>query len=186
MTIERQITQTGSEVQYKIGDTTILLDKDDYAKIISEGGTLGVRKRKNTSEIRPVVMVRGRNLELGRYLLKAQKGKFIDHINRDPLDNRRSNLRECTVAENTRNRKMHKNNRVGYKGVAKVNGSYQARILVDGEFILLGCYHIKELAARVYDLAALEYHGEFAVTNFPKEEILAWKPEWEKVKGCFE
>ena len=95
----------------------------------------------------------------------------VDHINGNPLDNRKSNLRICTNAENQRNRGVNKNNTSGYKGVcwAKQNKKWKARIKHNGKLIHLGYYKDKEEAARAYDKKAKELHGEYAYLNFPDE-----------------
>ena len=91
----------------------------------------------------------------------------IDHINGDKLDNRRENLRECTQAQNLLNKAIHKDNKIGYKGVheIKATGLYRAVIQVDGRSIHLGCFATKELAALAYNEAAKVYHKEFARLN---------------------
>lgn len=45
------------------------------------------------------------------------KGAFADHMNRDPLDNRRRNLRWVSNAENNQNVSIRKDNRSGSRGV---------------------------------------------------------------------
>ena len=48
---------------------------------------------------------RRRDVALHRFLLSAPEGKVVDHINHDPLDNRKANLRLLTKAENMQNRR---------------------------------------------------------------------------------
>ena len=57
--------------------------------------------------------------QLHRFILNLTKEntEIVDHINGDPLDNRKNNLRLCTNQENIRNCKIPKNNKSGHKGV---------------------------------------------------------------------
>jgi hypothetical protein len=55
---------------------------------------------------------------LPRLILNAKKGEIIDHINRDPLDNRRCNLRIVTARQSNLNRKLHSN--TGFIGVSQI------------------------------------------------------------------
>jgi hypothetical protein len=87
----------------------------------------------------------------------------IDHINGDKADNRFSNLRLATHAENIRNSPGWRK-RDGYKGAHLVQstGRWRARIYADGVELHLGTYDTPEEAHAVYKLAASELHGEFA------------------------
>jgi hypothetical protein len=91
----------------------------------------------------------------------------IDHKNGNGLDNRKENLRICTHAQNMRNRKMHKNNKSGFKGVRwrKNNQNWAAEIRVNGKSKWLGVYASKLSAAIAYNKGAIIYHGEFARLN---------------------
>jgi hypothetical protein len=94
---------------------------------------------------------------------------YVDHINGDKLDNRRSNLRPVTNSQNMMNRGKTCANTSGYKGVFKNRSLWMARIKVDGEPIYLGSFVTKEEAAFKYDIAAKKYHKEFANLNFNLE-----------------
>ncbi len=98
----------------------------------------------------------------------------IDHIDGDKLNNKFSNLRACTPAENQRNRGRFKSNKSGFKGVSwmKRPAKWQAQICVDRKVKHLGLFENKVDAARAYDIAAIELHGAFAKTNFPVERYL--------------
>jgi len=93
--------------------------------------------------------------------------KCVDHINRNPSDNRISNLREATQAQNTLNRATPKHNISGYKGVHfdKSRKKWMAYINVNSKRINLGRFLDKNRAAQTYNLAARMYHGQFAYTN---------------------
>jgi hypothetical protein len=96
--------------------------------------------------------------------LNVRPGQLIDHINGDGLDNRLSNLRICTVAQNAHNSRRSLNNTSGFKGVyyRKDEKKWQAQIHVSGHKIPLGRFGTPEAAYAAYCEAAKKYFGEFA------------------------
>lgn len=107
-----------------------------------------------------------------RFIMRAPRGTIIDHINGNPLDNRRSNLRFCTTSQNNANRPKKVSSQTGFKGVCfrpKYRKPYIAQITHHKTLHYLGCYETPEEAAKQYDAAAREAFGEFAYTNFPDE-----------------
>jgi hypothetical protein len=97
---------------------------------------------------------------------------ITDHINRNPLDNRRSNLRCCLKSIDRQNAVKHegKPDRITsseHKGVTfkKQIKRWNARISFNGKRMSLGCYATEEEAARAYNKAALEFYGELARLN---------------------
>ena len=103
-----------------------------------------------------------------REILNPPFGMAVDHINHDKLDNRRKNLRVCTVAQNNQNRRKFKKGSSQYKGVFwnKWNGKWQAQIGFNGDQFYLGYFKEEEAAAKAYDLKARELFGRFALCNF--------------------
>jgi hypothetical protein len=101
-------------------------------------------------------------LKIHRLILGAPKSNLVDHRNRDRSDNRRSNLRVATRAQNARNRGFASNNKLKIKGVIKKRGRYYASISCDDIKYNLGDYEDIELAATAYNAAAKVLFGEFA------------------------
>lgn len=101
--------------------------------------------------------------KLGYELLPSDKA---DHINLNKMDNRRENLRLATSYQNSSNRSLNKNNVSGYKGVGFDKNAkarpYIANISVQGVAKPLGKFDNALDAHRVYAIAALTYHKEFA------------------------
>lgn len=89
----------------------------------------------------------------------------IDHIDRDGLNNVKSNLRFCNLSENARNRGKQKHNTSGFKGVRKHNNKWLVQIGVDNKKFHVGLFFTKEEAAYAYNKAAKKYHGIFANIN---------------------
>lgn len=105
---------------------------------------------------------------------KPDKGSYLDHINRNTLDNRKNNFRYVTPQQNKYNQKCRKDNTTGYKGVGVQTHcpKYIVKIVYDGKRHSLGTYSDPIEAARVYDRKAIEVYGEYAVTNFPREDYI--------------
>lgn len=123
---------------------------------------------------------KGGAIFLHREIMQPPKGLVVDHINDDPLDNRRSNLRIVTTQQNVgRSRRLNKH---GYRGIRQdlgkssrgsAHGAFVASIskTINGrvETFYLGHHPTPEEAARAYDAKAIELYGEFARLNFPQE-----------------
>lgn len=93
----------------------------------------------------------------------------IDHISHDRSDNRISNLREATRAQNTRNQTMRKTNKSGFNGVswAKTKGKYVAQIRTNGKAVHLGQFSdIKDaIAARQAANIKFGYHKNHGASS---------------------
>ena len=107
-----------------------------------------------------------KQVKLHRLLLSAPPDKEVDHINGDPLDNRRENLRFATRAQQMRNRQSRCGQSV-YKGVSwhEKAKRWRATITIDRKQKHLGYYEKQEDAATAYNKCAVEVWGEFARPN---------------------
>ena len=126
----------------KYGKVEVLLDDEDYDRVIKEKYSLSVTYDKTIHNFYIAFTKRPQNSSsrlLHRYLLNPPKGLTIDHINRNPLDNRKSNLRICTQFINNQNQSHNKSGKVGvcYCNRDKV---YKAYIKYKGKQISLGNY----------------------------------------------
>lgn len=96
---------------------------------------------------------------------------YVDHRDGNGLNNRRSNLRQATHAQNMANKRLYRNNTSGFKGVMRNSGKgrpWSASIKVNKRSFRLGNHDTPEEAARAYDQAARRWFGEFARLNFPE------------------
>ena len=92
-----------------------------------------------------------------------------DHIDRNGLNNQKSNFRECTLQQNQFNSTKRKGTISPYKGVSRKKRSkrWYAQIRFNVEQLHIGYFDTQESAAVAYDRKATELFGEFAVLNFP-------------------
>lgn len=102
-----------------------------------------------------------------RLVNNTPEGMFTDHINGDKLDNRKANLRSCTVRQNSYNSTKRSDNRSGYRGVCwRANRQrWLAQIIADGKYKYIGTFKTLQEAAQAYNNAAVLLHGEFAKLN---------------------
>lgn len=121
------------------------------------------------------IKVDGRLYAAHRLSFLYVTGKFpvenVDHINRVTDDNRWINLRECTQSQNGANRKPHKNNTTGYKGVSfnKSVKKFVAYITFKNKRKHIGFFECKHEAAEAYNKEAIKMHGKFATLNHPAD-----------------
>lgn len=162
-----------------------LVDDEDFDSVNQY--TWDVLKSKNN----PNVVYARRNFQSGgikshllmhRYILKLDTDDIVDHIDRNGLNNQKSNLRLCTRSQNAANKKVQKNRK--YKGVRKryplvkytsrVTGettvytrpeSYLAFVIKDGKNYYGGEYPTQEEAAVAYNILAKELYGDYALLN---------------------
>lgn len=140
-----------------------LVDDEDYEELNKYSWCIGSGGYAIT------VIKNVRTILMHRLILNAKKGEEIDHKFGNKLDNRKSKLRFCTRAENTRNQGLSKANTTGAKGIDQLpSGRWRAKIKVGPKRIHIGVFPSKLDASRAYNNAATKYHGKFARLNVIK------------------
>lgn len=170
-TFARWVVMDGDRAVLRVGDRAVMVSAADLPRIRDWTVTVTQAGR--------VVLVRQRGgrreyVSLSRLVMDCPAGLEVDHINHQPLDNRRCNLRLCTRAENSRNTRGRPLDRVSqFKGVVHDpsdghgNAPWRAFVYVRGKKTWLGRFADQMTAAFAYDSAARAMYGEFANLNFP-------------------
>jgi len=93
----------------------------------------------------------------------------VDHVDKNPLNNCRNNLRPCNMFENSRNVSSHKDSTSKYVGVcyAKQDKKWRSELMFNGKKVFSKTFDTEIEAAKARDEQAKIYHGKFANLNFP-------------------
>jgi hypothetical protein len=142
-----------------------IVDDEDYEKVNSYKWCYDKPYARRTTWDR--ALQKQSVVRMHRFIMGVPKGKFIDHINGDGLDNRKINLRICTQAQNNSNRKKDiRDKHSKYKGARLRNNRWYSYITISGNMTYIGAFDSELEAAKAYDAAALLHFGEFANLNF--------------------
>ena len=101
-----------------------------------------------------------------RLIMNAQEGSIVDHINRNRLDNRKSNLRMVDIKANRVHSELRPGNTSGYAGVQRQKNSWVAMITKDGKYGVIGHYETKEDAIKARRKAEMEIYGVYSNENY--------------------
>lgn len=142
-----------------------LVDDEDYERVTQRKWRLHGNPADKTQYAAAHVRIDGKAKRelMHRFILQAKPGQTIDHKNRNGLDNRKSNLRYCTLSQNQANTET----RTGssrFRGVSWYKPTKKWRVKV-GKNGFVGYYSTEEEAARIYNEKAVKRYGEFATLN---------------------
>ena len=148
--------------QYAVVDRDVYADITKYvwhALLAPNTGTFYARRNSVYKKGR-----KRKGIWMHRVIVQARSNEFYDHRNGNTLDNRRSNLRKCTVAENNCNTRLRKDNTSGHRGVGwyPKYGKWVARICWDDKRTTLGYFSRMKDAIVSRNKAAMVLHRTFA------------------------
>lgn len=156
------------------------VDEEDY-EFISSHYWSPLRDRRDVVYAQGKVTIDGikKTRMMHRVIMDAPDHLFVDHIDGDGLNNKKSNLRLCTRSQNLANSGSYvKNKKSKYKGVRFLSDrktdrakKWSAWINKDKKVHYLGCFKTEVEAALAYDEKAVELFGKFARPNFGPEGL---------------
>jgi len=149
------------------------VDNNDY-KFLSQYKWLALSCGSGGPYAARKVVVNGKDkvVMMHRVIMMILDGDYVDHKNRDPLDNRKENLRVCNASQNAFNsRKQNGNYSSKYVGVSYVTNEkvkykkWTSYFKKEGKNIYLGHFKTEKEAALAYNKAAKNNIGRFACLN---------------------
>lgn len=157
-------------VAVKVSGGFAIIDAEDLPKV--EGRKWWMKRSRKTSYA--VSSVDGKRgspyLRMHRVIIDAKPGEIVDHIDRDGLNNRKSNLRIVTHSHNAAN--IEPRSKYGYRGISfnpkGVIRPWQAAAKLDGKVHRFGWFESKEAAALAHDIGIFGLRRDLALLNFPK------------------
>lgn len=156
-----------------------IVDAEDYPSVMEHKWYADKGRYKN-GKYRAQRTEKRHTIFLHHFIMgDPPEGYVTDHINGNPLDERKSNLRFCTRQQNIWNQSKKSGKHIRqskYKGVTKgrfkektQQQMWKAYIGCGGKVTYLGTFLTEKEAAKAYDAKALKLFGEFARINFPKK-----------------
>jgi hypothetical protein len=151
-------------LQLKSG-TAVMVDTEDVAKIsryawFDNGNGYIASKGKDGK------------LFLHRVVMDAEDGSVVDHINFNPLDNRKANLRVCRQSQNT----LYQRSRLEDKGVYlnRKTGKFYIHLTINGKAAHCGTFDNRNDAVTEYRRLARKVYGEFAYIPTQESSPSRW------------
>lgn len=180
----KQMIRHGKILERTIYDKNEIIVKNDYAELKlynKNGKQIGLTKIdiddiKRVSKFKWSLWSKNGYVKcsmtrkfLHRFILDYNGDLEIDHINHDPLDNRKSNLRISTHADNSKNMSLPSNNKTGVIGVIwdKERNKWRAEIQHNNKREYIGRYNKKYDAIKQRLIYEKKYFGEYA----PQKEL---------------
>ncbi len=149
----------------------VLIDDEDWElvkhyRISVRDGYVYLTRQANCKHV---------EMAMHRFLMGAERGEIVDHIDGNRANNTRANLRIVTMAENAMNRGMSKKNKTGVTGVFwnKWRKSYTARVSIANVKYYLGQFHSLSAAAAAVEEKARSLRGEYHRSS---SEVLERQP----------
>lgn len=158
------ISQKKENSKYRTRLFKILLDDEDYEWAKSYSW--------HFVNDRPAARIGRKYIGIHRLIMGVKTGEdvIVDHIDGNPLNNQKSNLRICNRFENQQNRKTNKNNTLP-KGIRLLpSGKYNVRVQTYNKRVIVGTFDTLEKAVEERNRVAKQLHGPFFNPAYIKDD----------------
>ena len=145
-------------IGYDHNDKEFYLDIDDYEKVKNICWLVGDNG---------YVKNRYRNLYLHRFVMDCPSDMVVDHIDHNPTNNRKSNLRICKQQQNAINKSIQSNNKTNVVGVhfEKTRNKWVAELTLKHKKVFWQSFDNFEDAVKARQTAENKFFGEFKPNN---------------------
>lgn len=149
-----------------------IVDDEDYEALIKRKWCFSACTRRSAGYASRYLTVEGKKvvIRMHRHImgLRYGDGMEVDHIDGNRLNNRRSNLRVCTHAQNAKNNALSRRNKSGFTGVRfhPIDLCYVAAIVINSKKIHLGNFKTIEEAKKARLDSEIQHFGEFRRKSF--------------------
>lgn len=180
----KQIEETRAEddsifIPLSNRDSIAIVDRLDYPLVKPFTWRAAICRRKGvdrylyavTDIFGPTGSKLKKSVRMHRLILEPDKDFLVDHADGNTLNNRRSNLRICTTAQNCQNQFARQGGTSHFKGVCfcRWTGRWRVQLQKEDTKIWIGRFDSEIEAAEAYDRGALLHFGPFANLNFGPE-----------------
>ena len=175
-----QMKRRGKILDRSIKDPNEIIEYEDHAEIVMhnkqhEETGRAIIDLNDVDKVRGYkwslrktgYVISGGGMFLHRLIMNPPDNMVIDHINHNPLDNRKENLRICTQQQNSMNKAISSNNTSGVTGVYfdKRRNKWMTYITYNNRRIFLGYFNTKEDAIETRRAAEIKYFGDYRNDN---------------------
>lgn len=149
-----------------------LVDREDYERVAAFKWRAAVKSKCGgfyairTAQLSDGPAVKDKIIYMHCFVIGVFRS--VDHRDSNGLDNRKSNLRQCTSHENCMNRRVSSLSTIGIKGVRRTScnsSRFESSISFRNRKFFLGTFGSADEAAHAYNKAAISLHGDFASLN---------------------
>lgn len=151
-------------MELKISGRSVLIDDADYELVARHKWSVA----EYSGHFYATTGIKGKTTYMHRLIVQAPAGMYVDHINRNGLDNRRDNLRIVTQSTNLANAGMFSHNKTGYRGVIPCRSGWKACIKYKQRSFTSKLVRSPEEAAMIRDEIARYLHDDMGFFNFPE------------------
>jgi hypothetical protein len=140
----------------------VIIDDEDAERVLAHSWWVSSSPETDGRVLCFSTEIKRKKIKLHRFIMGDPPGQVVDHWDGNRLNNKKTNLRACSIGENSKNIRMSLSNKSGYRGVSwsKDMEKWRATISLNGKTQHLGYFDDPERASAAYEEAAELFYGD--------------------------